>query len=75
MSDLKPKPGDPLHQPGQGSRVGQLGAKRGGVPACGDRAVVELCAQRSVCPASESDLICVLSHWDIASQLVVGRRC
>lgn len=67
---------DPLHQPGEGSLVRQLGAEDGRVRACGDLAVVELRAQRSARLATESDLIRVWSHWDYASQSVVdaGRQ-
>ena len=63
MADFKPKAGDPLHEPGEGSLVGQLGAEGGCVRARGDFAVVELCAQRSVCLAGESDLVDVWRHW------------
>ena len=62
---------DSLYQPGEGSLVRQLGAEDGRVRACGDLAVVELCAQRSARLAAESDFICVWSHWDYASQSVV----
>jgi hypothetical protein len=67
---------DSLYQPGEGSLVRQLGAEDGRVRACGDLAVVELRAQRSARLAAESDLICVWSHWDYASQSVVdaGRQ-
>jgi hypothetical protein len=63
VDDFKPKAGDPLHEPGEGSHVGQFGAKGGRVRAGGDLAVVELCAQRSVCLADESGLICAWWHW------------
>lgn len=62
VDDFKPKAGDLLHQPGEGGRVGQLGTEGGRVRACGDVAVVELCAQRFAGPAGESDLIRVWSH-------------
>jgi hypothetical protein len=67
---------DSLYQPGEGSLVRQLGAEDGRVRARGDLAVVELRAQRSARLAAESDLICVWSHWDYASQSVVdaGRQ-
>jgi hypothetical protein len=80
VDDDKPEAGDPLYEPGEGSLVGQLGAEGGRVRACGDLAVVELRAQRPAGLAAESDLICVWSHWDYASQSVVdasrqgGRR-
>jgi len=72
----KPQADDPLYQPGEGSLVRQLGAEDGRVRACGHLAVVELCAQRSARLAAESDLICMWSHWDYASQSVVdaGRQ-
>jgi hypothetical protein len=57
VDDFKPKAGDPLHQPGESSRVGQLGTEGGRIRACGDVAVVELCAQRFVGPAGEGYLI------------------
>ena len=60
--DLKPKAGDPLHEPGKSSRVEHFSAEGGRVRACGDRAVIELCAQGSVCLAGESDLVCAWSH-------------
>ena len=63
MADFKPKARDPLHEPGEGSLVGQFGAEGGCVRARGDFAVVELCAQRSVCLAGESDLVDVWRHW------------
>jgi hypothetical protein len=62
VDDFKPKAGDPLHQPGEGSRVGQLGTEGGRIRACGDVAVVELCAQRFVGPAGEGYLIRIWSH-------------
>jgi hypothetical protein len=71
VGDFKPKADDPLHQPGEGSRVGQLGTEGGRVRAGGDVAVVELCAQRSVGLAGERDLIRVWSHGDYASEWVV----
>jgi hypothetical protein len=62
VCDLKPKAGDPLHEPGKGSRVEHFSAEGSRARACGDRAVIELCAQGSVCLASESDLVCVWSQ-------------
>jgi hypothetical protein len=70
VDDFKPKADDPLYEPGEGSLVGQLGAKGGCLWACGDLAVVELRAQRSAGLAAECDLIRVRSHWDYA--LAVG---
>ena len=52
MADFKPKAGDPLHKPGEGSLVGQLGAEGGCV-----RARVTL--QSSNCARS------VLSAWPV----------
>ena len=78
VDNLKPKADDPLDKPGEGSLVGQLGAQGGGVRACGDLAVVELCAQRSARLAAEGELIREWSHRDYASHLVVvnaGRQC
>jgi hypothetical protein len=59
---LKPKAGDPLHQPEEGSRVGQFGTEGGRIRACGDVAVVELCAQRFAGPAGEGHFIRIWSH-------------
>jgi len=61
--DFKSKAGDPLDKPGKGSVVGQLGAEGSGIGARGDLAVVELCAERSVCPAGKSDLVGAWWHW------------
>lgn len=76
VDDDKPETDDPLYQPGEGSLVRQLGAEDGRVRACGDLAFVELCSQRSARLAAESDLICMWSHWDYASESVVdtGRQ-
>ena len=51
------------------------GAEGCRVRAGGDRALVELCAQCSVCLADESDLICAWRHWAYSSHLVVGTGC
>ena len=51
--------GDPLHEPGQGCLVGQVGAKGCGAWADGDLAVVEFGAQRGTCLAGEGDLVCL----------------
>src|SRR5271167_4653762 len=75
VDDFKPKSGDPLHEPGEGSHVGQLGAEGSRVRAGGDLAVVELCAQRSVGLADKGDLVCAWWHWDCSSQLVVDTGC
>jgi hypothetical protein len=74
VDDFKPEAGDPLHKPAEGSLVGQFGAKGGPVRAGSDLAVVELRAQRTVCLAAETDLICEWSHG-YASQLVVDTCC
>jgi hypothetical protein len=71
VDNFKPKAGDPLHQPGEGSWVGQVGTEGSRVRACGDVAVVELCSQRFVGLAGEGDLIRVWSHGDYASESVV----
>ena len=47
INDHQPEADDPLYEPREGGLVGQLGAEGGCVQACGDIAVVELCAQRS----------------------------
>lgn len=57
VDDFKPKAGYPLHKPRQGSLVGDLGAEGSCTGARGDCAVIELCAERPVCLAGESDLI------------------
>jgi hypothetical protein len=57
VDDLKPKADDPLYKPGECGLVGQLSAEGGHLRACGDLAVVKLCAQRSAGLAAESDLI------------------
>jgi hypothetical protein len=49
--------GDPLHKPGQGCLIWQIGAKGCRTWANGDIAVVEFRAQRGACLAAESDLI------------------
>jgi hypothetical protein len=49
--------GDPLHKPGQGCLIWQLGAKGCRAWAGGDLAVVEFRAQRGTRLAAESDLI------------------
>jgi hypothetical protein len=58
VDDFKPKADDPLNKPGEGSLIGQVGAEGGRLRVCGDRAVVELCPQRSAGLTAESDLIC-----------------
>jgi hypothetical protein len=62
VNDFRPKAGDPLHEPGEGSRVGQLGTEGGGIRACGDVAVVELCAQRFAGLAGDGYLIRIWLH-------------
>jgi len=57
MHHFKPETGDPLHQPGKGCRIGQLGAKGRGARTDGDFTVVEFRAQDRACLAGESDLI------------------
>ena len=61
VDDFKPKAGDGFRR--RGSRVGQLGTEGGRIRACGDVAVVELCAQRFVGPGDvEGYLIRIWSH-------------
>jgi hypothetical protein len=57
VDDFETEADDPLYKLGEGSLVGQLGVEGGRLRACGDLAVVELCAQRSACLAAESDLV------------------
>ncbi len=75
VDGFKPKPDEPLPKSAEGGLVGQFGAEGGRVRAGGDHAVVEVCAQRSVCLASESDLVYVRPHWDYASQFVADSGC
>ena len=49
--------GDPLHKPGQGCLIWQLGAKGCRARADGDLAVVEFRAQGAACLTRESDLV------------------
>jgi hypothetical protein len=58
VNHLKPEAGDPLHEPGKGSLIRQLGTKGGRARAHGELAVLEYRAQRSAGLAGESDLIC-----------------
>jgi hypothetical protein len=67
VDDFKPELGDPLHQPGEGSLVGYLGAEGSRIRAQADFAVVELRAERSVCLAGEGDLVSAWWHWDYPS--------
>jgi glucose/arabinose dehydrogenase len=71
VGDLEPDADNPLDQPEEGNRVGQLGAESGRLRAGGDLAVVELGAQRSASLAAEGDLIGEWSHRNYASQSVV----
>jgi hypothetical protein len=59
VDHFKPEADDPLHEPGKGCLIWQLGAKGCGARADGDLAVVEFRAQRGTCLAPESDLICL----------------
>lgn len=70
VDDFKPKAGDPLHQPGEGSRVGQFGMEGGRIRACGDVAFVELCAQHFV-GRPVKVISYVSGRTDYASQSVV----
>ena len=64
VDDLEPEAGDPLHEPGEGCLIWQLGAKGCRARAYGDRAVVKFCAERGARLANESDLIRLGSHPD-----------
>jgi hypothetical protein len=66
VDDFKPETGDPLDEPGQGSLIGQFGAKGRRVRTDGDRAVVEYRAQRRASLAFESDLVCLGWHQGYA---------
>ena len=71
VDDFKPEADDPLYKPGEGSLVGQLGAKGGRLRVYGHLAVVELRAQRSAGRAAETDLIGEWTHLDYASQSMI----
>jgi hypothetical protein len=57
VDDFQPQAGDPLHEPGQGGLIRQLGAKGRHIRADGDLAVIEFRAQRGACLAREGDLV------------------
>jgi hypothetical protein len=59
VDDFKPEAGDPLHEPGKGCLIWQLGAEGCGAWAYGDLAVVEFRAQRGTRLAAERDLVCL----------------
>jgi hypothetical protein len=59
VDHFKPEAGDALHEPGEGCRIWQLGAKGCRARAYGDLAVVEFRAQRGARLAGEGDLICL----------------
>ena len=42
VDHFEPEAGDPVHEPGEGSLIGQFGAKRRRAPAEGDLTVVKL---------------------------------
>jgi len=59
VDQFKPEAGDPLHEPGQGGLIWQLGAKGCRARAYGDLAVVEFCAYGGARLTGESDLVCL----------------
>jgi len=75
VDDFKPKVGDPLHEPAEGSLIWQLGAKgcRAGTGA--DLAVVEFRAQRGARLARESDLICCDRTMGHTPRSLLVRAC
>jgi hypothetical protein len=73
VDHFKPEAGDPLHEPGESSLIGQLCAKSRRARADGDFAIVELCAKCGARLPCESDLIYMWSHQDYASRLLVQR--
>lgn len=62
VDHFKPEAGDPLHEPGESSLVGQLCVKACGARVYGDLAVIELCAKCGARLPYESDLIHLWSH-------------
>lgn len=72
VDDFKSKTGDSLDKSREGCLVGQFGAEGGRARPLSDVAVVELCAQRSVCLAVEGDLICVLPHLGLCLEVDGG---
>jgi hypothetical protein len=73
VDHFQPEAGDPLHQPGESSLIGQLSAKGCGSRADGDLAVLELRPQRGARLARESDLVYLWSHGVTPRSLLVQR--
>jgi hypothetical protein len=69
MDDFEPESGEPLHKPGEGGGIWELGIEGRRARAYDDFAVIEFCAQYGARLASESDLIHLRSHWDCVPQL------
>jgi hypothetical protein len=63
MDQFEPQAGDPLHEPGEGCLIGQLGAQGGDAQAYIDLAVVEFRAQCRARFTRESDLVSSCSHY------------
>ena len=57
MDDFQPKSSDPLHEPGQGGGIWELGTEGRRGRAYGDLAIVEFCAQYGARLPGESDLV------------------
>jgi len=57
MDDFEPQSGDPLHEPGQGGGIWELGTEGRRGRAYGDLAIVEFRAQYGASLAVESDLV------------------
>jgi hypothetical protein len=57
VDQLEAEAGDPLHEPGKGSLIGQLSAKGCGARADSDLAVIELRPQCGARLTRESDLV------------------
>ena len=74
VDHFQPEAGDPLHEPGESSLIGQLSAKCCGARADGDLAVLELRPQCGARLTRESDLVYLWSHRGHASQSA-GSAC
>jgi hypothetical protein len=57
VDHFKPEDGDPLHEPGEGSLIGQLGVQGGRAWAGDDLAIIEFRAHSGAGLAGESDVI------------------
>jgi hypothetical protein len=71
VNHFKSQAGDPLHEPGKGGRIGQLGAKGRAARTDGDFAVVEFRTQYRARLAGESDLIGSWLHQGYPSRSAV----